>query len=56
MDKLFVNGVDYSLRVKKEEIYNTIETQSDNNIDIDIIIKSKEENLKSPIKAKVEYQ
>ena len=53
LDKLFVNGVDYSLRVKKEEIYNTIETQSDNNIDIDIIIKSKEENLKSPIKAKV---
>ncbi|CEQ32175.1 Uncharacterised protein [[Clostridium] sordellii] len=52
LDKLFVNGVDYSLRVKKEEIYNTIETQSDNNIDIDIIIKSKEENLKSPIKAK----
>ncbi|CEN87912.1 Uncharacterised protein [[Clostridium] sordellii] len=53
LDKLFINGVDYSLRVKKEEIYNTIETQSDNNIDIDIIIKSKEENLKSPIKAKV---
>ncbi|MFR4163909.1 MAG: hypothetical protein ACLT0R_14950 [Paraclostridium sordellii] len=53
LDKLFVNGVDYSLRVKKEENYNTIETKSDNNIDIDIIIKSKEENLKSPIKAKV---
>lgn len=53
LDKLFVNGVDYSLRVKKEEIYNTIETQSDNNIDIDIIVKSKEENFKSPIKAKV---
>ncbi|WP_338560727.1 hypothetical protein QJR60_16170 [Paraclostridium sordellii] len=53
LDKLFVNGVDYSLRVKKEENYNTIETKSDNNIDIDIIIKSKEENLKSPIEAKV---
>ncbi|CEN80641.1 hypothetical protein [Paraclostridium sordellii] len=53
LDKLFVNGVDYSLRVKKEEIYNTIEIQSDNNIDIDIIVKSKEENFKSQIKAKV---